>query len=120
MKYKERSVTEWIENGYNPIHIIGDYYLLRKYSLIYKDFSTYHLAKIHDTIPPIKQCLCGGGAKLIKVGDQKQYYVVQCSKCYGNMAESCEAKVNPAEAVRLWNRRIIAMSPMRKEERAVE
>lgn len=120
MKYKERPLTEWIEHGYNPIHIIGDYYLLRNYSYRYKDFSTYRLAKIHDTIPPIKRCLCGGEAKLIKVGDQKQYYVVQCSKCYGNMAESCEAKVNPAEAVRLWNRRIIAMSPMRKEERAVE
>lgn len=120
MKYKERPLTDWIENGYNPIHIIGDYYLLRKYSHIYKDFSTYHLAKIHDTIPPIKQCLCGGGAKLVKVGDQKQYYVVQCSKCYGNMTESSEAKVNPAEAVRLWNWRIIAMSPMRIEEKEVE
>lgn len=120
MQYKNRSLTEWIENGYNPIHLIGDYYLLRKHSIIHKDFSTYRLAKIHDTIPPIKQCLCGGEAKLIKVGDQKQYYVVQCCKCYGNMAESGEAKVNPAEAVRLWNRRIFAMSPMRKVEKAVE
>lgn len=113
MKYTERSVTEWIENGYNPIHIIGDYYLLRKHSIIHKNFSTYRLAKIHDTIPPIKRCLCGGEAKLSKCGDQKEFYVVRCPNCLAMAGSDYGVSINPAEAVRRWNRCI-------HEEKAVE
>ena len=114
MRYKNRPVTEFMESGFNPVHLFGDYYLLRKYSISYKRYSTYRLAKIHDTIPPIEPCVCGGEAKLGKCGDHKEFYIVRCRRCFayaGGIDNG--ASVNPAEAVRRWNKSV------REEKKAV-
>lgn len=47
MKYKHRHLQQWIDHGFNPIHLFKDYYLLRYYSKNYCKFSFYSLAKIH-------------------------------------------------------------------------
>ena len=46
MKYLNRPLSDWKKHGYNPIHLFGDYYLLRNYSKKAYRFSTYSLAKI--------------------------------------------------------------------------
>lgn len=46
MKYTGRFLDEWVRCGYNPIHLFGDYYLLRKYPKLTKHFSLYVMAKI--------------------------------------------------------------------------
>ena len=48
MKYKERYLDEWVRYGYHPIHLFGDYYLLRKYPKPAKRFSLYTIAKIRQ------------------------------------------------------------------------
>ena len=46
MKYLNRPLSDWKKHGYNPIHLFGDYYLLRNCSKRAYRFSTYSLAKI--------------------------------------------------------------------------
>lgn len=46
MRYKNLSVLDYRVWGYNPIHLFGDYYLLRKHSIYNKKYSCYTLAKI--------------------------------------------------------------------------
>lgn len=47
MKYMEYPLNIWERNGYNPIHLFGDFYLLRKYSIRYRRFSFYKIVKLH-------------------------------------------------------------------------
>lgn len=48
MKYRQRPLQEWIDGGFNPIHLLGDYYLLRHRSKKYCKFSYYTLNKIYS------------------------------------------------------------------------
>lgn len=52
MRYMNRPLSEWIRYGYNPIHIIGPYYLLRKYPMNIKvrKFTTYSIRKIRNDV----------------------------------------------------------------------
>jgi len=34
------------EHGYNPIHLFGNWYLVRRKSIHYRAFSTYKLVKV--------------------------------------------------------------------------
>lgn len=47
MKYLKRPLRDWVNCGYNPIHLFGDYYLLRNYSKNHCKFSFYTIAKMH-------------------------------------------------------------------------
>jgi len=54
----------------------------------------------------IERCpYCNGVPRLATVGDQKEFYAVQCSECYEYLADYDEARLLPSTAIRLWNRR---------------
>lgn len=46
MRYKSRLVDDFKKYGYNPIHLFGDFYLLRNYPKPTRKFSFYVLVKI--------------------------------------------------------------------------
>lgn len=48
---------------------------------------------------------CNGEPRLTMVGDNKEYLVYMCSKCYKTPVHIDEASLTPAHAVRTWNRR---------------
>ena len=48
MKYMQRPLSHWKKSGYNPIHLFGDFYLLRNYSKKAYRFSTYSIVKIRE------------------------------------------------------------------------
>ena len=49
MRYLNRPLSEWIKYGYNPIHLFGDYYLLRNKPK-WVAFSYYTIKKIKKRI----------------------------------------------------------------------
>lgn len=49
---------------------------------------------------------CGNRSKAIKVGDDRQYYINICSKCYKTPVKSCEARLTKLGAVLIWNKRV--------------
>ena len=50
MKYKNRPLQDWIIHEFNPIHLIGDYYLLRNWTKSKRKFSFYSIAKIRREV----------------------------------------------------------------------
>ena len=46
---------------------------------------------------------CGNRSKIIKVGDDRQYYINICSKCYKTSAKNCEARLTKLGAVLICN-----------------
>jgi hypothetical protein len=50
MKYLKRPLQEWVDYGYNPIHLFKDYYLIRLRSKNYCKFSFYTIAKIRKEL----------------------------------------------------------------------
>ena len=48
---------------------------------------------------------CKGSPKLFRVGDNKEYLVYMCSKCYKTPVHIDEASLTPAHAARMWNTR---------------
>ena len=50
MRYMNRPLSEWITYDYNPIHLIGPYYLLRHHPKGVKKYSKYSLCKIRNDI----------------------------------------------------------------------
>lgn len=63
------------------------------------------LFKKAPLIVPRKCPFCGGVPRVIKCGDQKEFWVVQCSCCYETPVLSHEASVSPSYAIRIWNER---------------
>ena len=54
----------------------------------------------------LKPCpFCGGEAKLIKVGDNRNFFVYQCSECGFIKAKPSEASLTQWGAKRVWNTR---------------
>ena len=54
----------------------------------------------------LKPCpICEGKAKLIKVGDYKNFFVYQCSLCGFVKAKTSDASLTPWGAKRVWNER---------------
>lgn len=49
--------------------------------------------------------ICSSEPRLIKVGDQKEFLVYICSKCYETPVHYDEASLTEAHAARTWNRR---------------
>lgn len=49
---------------------------------------------------------CNNRPKLIKVGDDRQYYINICSKCYKTPVKNCEARLTKLGAVLIWNKRV--------------
>lgn len=45
---KHERAARFMENGYNPIHLIGDLYLIRRHSKYTHTFSVYVLKIIRD------------------------------------------------------------------------
>lgn len=48
---------------------------------------------------------CGGTPRLTRCGDQKEYFVYQCSDCYETPIMFHEASVCDFSARRRWNQR---------------
>ncbi len=48
---------------------------------------------------------CGGEPRLSRCGDQKEFWIVQCSECYETPVQYDEAKCTPEYAVKIWNER---------------
>ena len=48
---------------------------------------------------------CAAPAKLIKVGDQKEYFVYVCAKCFKTPVHNDEASLTEYGAMLVWNRR---------------
>lgn len=54
----------------------------------------------------IRACaFCGGMPRLIKCGDQKEYFAYLCSFCYESPVRLDEARLTPEEARKIWNKR---------------
>lgn len=49
---------------------------------------------------------CNNRSKTTKVGDDRQYYINICSKCYKTPVKSCEARLTKLGAVLIWNKRV--------------
>lgn len=49
-------------------------------------------------------CKCGGAPEIIRVGDQKEYFLVRCSKCYHSTNKYDEASLTESHALRVWYR----------------
>ena len=49
--------------------------------------------------------ICGHDAKLIRVGDWKQYFVYQCAECGYIKAKTSEARLTKRGAKKVWNTR---------------
>ena len=50
---------------------------------------------------------CGSKAKLVRVGDWKEFFAYRCSKCHKYHARHSEARLTPWGAKRVWNRRVV-------------
>ena len=48
---------------------------------------------------------CGGSPKLTKCGDQKEFVVYLCSKCFETPVHFDEARLTECGARRIWNKR---------------
>ncbi len=57
-------------------------------------------------LPMPRACpFCGGKPRISRCGDQREFWVVQCSKCYETPVQLDEARVTPVEAVKIYNKR---------------
>lgn len=54
---------------------------------------------------PVDCPFCGGKPRLAKCGDQKEFWVVQCSECYETPVDFDEAKVSQDNAIKIYNER---------------
>lgn len=53
----------------------------------------------------IKPCeKCGGYPFIRKVGDHKNLYIYECTSCGFVKAKTHEARANPLDALRVWNK----------------
>jgi hypothetical protein len=48
---------------------------------------------------------CGGEPRLSRCGDQKEFWLVQCSECCRTPVPYDEAKCTPDYAIKIWNER---------------
>ena len=54
----------------------------------------------------IRSCpFCGGQTKVIKCGNQKEYFVGICSDCHETPVDFCEAAVAQDKAIEIYNTR---------------
>ncbi len=63
---------------------------------------------------------CGGKSRLSKCGDQKEFWVVQCSECYETPVDWDEAKVNYVQAIKIYNKRADFAESIIKKHHFVE
>lgn len=57
-------------------------------------------------LPMPRACpFCGGTPRISRCGDQKEFWVVQCSECYETPVQLDEARVTPVAAVKIYNKR---------------
>ena len=55
----------------------------------------------------LKKCpYCGGHPKIIRVGDDRQFFAVICSECYKTPVKNCEARLTEFGAAKIWNVRV--------------
>ena len=69
---------------------------------------------------PVECPFCGGKPRLAKCGDQKEFWIIQCSECYETPVDWDEARVNPIKAVEIYNERADFASRMIKIHHYVE
>jgi hypothetical protein len=50
---------------------------------------------------------CGGAPRLIKCGDQREFLVYQCSRCFETPVRFWEAKLSERAARKYWNQRTL-------------
>lgn len=63
------------------------------------------LFKKKPLLVPRKCPFCGGVPRISRCGDQKEFWVVQCSECYETPVDFDEAKVSQYQAIRIYNKR---------------
>ena len=57
-------------------------------------------------LPMLRACpFCGGKPRISRCGDHREFWVVQCSKCYETPVPLDEAGLTPAAAVKIYNKR---------------
>lgn len=55
----------------------------------------------------IEKCpYCGGRPHIIRVGDDRQFFAVICSKCYKTPVKNYEARLTKSGAILIWNARV--------------
>jgi hypothetical protein len=47
---------------------------------------------------------CGGKPRISRCGDQREFLVVRCSKCYETPVQFDEARITPIGAVNIYNK----------------
>ena len=52
---------------------------------------------------------CSVEPRLFRVGDDKQYFVYMCPKCFRTPVENHEARVTEAGARNVWNKRSLKL-----------
>lgn len=57
-------------------------------------------------LPMPRNCpFCKGSPRIIRCGDHREFWVVECSKCYETPVQLDEARLTPAAAVKIYNER---------------
>lgn len=59
---------------------------------------------------------CGSEPKLIRCGDQKEYYVYICGECY-NTPVPYDKATKPSAARKHWNYYVIKINEIRNKEK---
>ena len=63
------------------------------------------LFKKKTILEPVSCPFCGGKPRLSRCGDQKEFWVVQCSECYETPVGFGEARITPYKAIKIYNER---------------
>jgi transcription elongation factor Elf1 len=57
-------------------------------------------------LPLPRNCpFCGGKPRISRCGDHREFWVVECSKCYETPVQLNEARITPIGAVNIYNKR---------------
>ena len=63
----------------------------------------YHVER-KETVE-LPNCFCGGKPRLARCGDQKEFFIYQCSCCYETPVMFHEARLCEFGARKIWNER---------------
>lgn len=72
-------------------------------------------------IPPLEPCpFCGGIPTIKRCGNQKEFWYGVCFECFNTPIDYCDARVNQADAAKVYNDRAqLAKQIIRKYNQVV-